>query len=97
MSNRSSHPILNICTLYFLYPFSLSILTLHSNSGGSGDLNLNSSFVITDAAAFTKFSSYMLNAETFEWQLTGKLNVKALGHTVKDLDLDKKIVVSGAL
>ncbi|KAF9367469.1 hypothetical protein CPC16_006462, partial [Podila verticillata] len=36
----------------------------------------------------------MLNAETFEWQLSGKLNVKALGHTVKDLDLDKKIVVS---
>ncbi|KAG0011217.1 hypothetical protein BGZ82_003076, partial [Podila clonocystis] len=63
-------------------------------SGGSGDLNLESSFVITDAAAFTKFSSFMLNAESFEWHLSGKLNVKALGHTVKDLNLDKKIVVS---
>jgi hypothetical protein len=39
----------------------------------------------------------MLNAQTFEWQLSGKLNVKALGHTVKDLDLDKKIVVNGTL
>ncbi|KAF9372915.1 hypothetical protein CPC16_002128, partial [Podila verticillata] len=63
-------------------------------SGGSGDLNVQSKFVITNEAAFTEFSSYMLNAETFEWQLVGKLNVKALGHTVKDLDLNKKINVN---
>ncbi|KAF9430150.1 hypothetical protein BGZ94_008090 [Podila epigama] len=62
-------------------------------SGGSGDLDLKSSFVITNEAAFTEFSSYMLNAESFEWQLVGKLNVKALGHTVKNLNLDKKIAV----
>ncbi|KAF9124629.1 hypothetical protein BG015_005051, partial [Linnemannia schmuckeri] len=36
----------------------------------------------------------MLNAETFVWHLSGKLNVKALGHTVKDLDLDKDITVN---
>ncbi|KAG0347908.1 hypothetical protein BG005_011838, partial [Podila minutissima] len=63
-------------------------------SGGSGDLNLQSKFVITNEAAFTDFSSYMLNAQQFEWQLVGKLNVKALGHTVKDLDLNKKITVN---
>lgn len=37
----------------------------------------------------------MLNAESFVWHLEGKLNVKALGHTVKDLDLKKDITVSG--
>ncbi|KAF9919737.1 hypothetical protein FBU30_010604 [Linnemannia zychae] len=63
-------------------------------SGGHGALNLQSSFQVTDAAAFTAFSSYMLNAESFVWHLSGKLNVKALGHTVKDLDLDKDITVS---
>ncbi|KAK3837644.1 MAG: hypothetical protein JOS17DRAFT_837308 [Linnemannia elongata] len=63
-------------------------------SGGHGDLNLQSSFQISDAAAFTEFSAYMLNAETFVWHLSGKLNVKALGHTVKDLDLDKDITVN---
>ncbi|KAF9179869.1 hypothetical protein BGZ51_006611 [Haplosporangium sp. Z 767] len=61
--------------------------------GGSGDLNLQSGFTITNAAAFTEFSSYMLNAESFVWHLEGKLNVKALGHTVKNLDLSKDITV----
>ncbi|KAF9934826.1 hypothetical protein FBU30_010799 [Linnemannia zychae] len=63
-------------------------------SGGHGALNLQSSFQVTDAAAFTAFSSYMLNAESFVWHLSGKLNVKALGHTVKNLDLDKDITVT---
>ncbi|KAK5808595.1 hypothetical protein F5H01DRAFT_416482 [Linnemannia elongata] len=63
-------------------------------SGGHGTLNLQSSFQVTDVAAFTEFSAYMLNAETFVWHLSGKLNVKALGHTVKDLDLDKDITVN---
>ena len=58
-------------------------------------MNLQSSFQVTDAAAFTEFTSYMLNAQTFVWHLSGKLNVKALGHTVKDLDLDKDITVNG--
>jgi hypothetical protein len=58
-------------------------------------LNLQSSFQVTDAAAFTEFTSYMLNAQTFVWHLSGKLNVKALGHTVKDLDLNKDITVNG--
>ncbi|KAG0007367.1 hypothetical protein BGZ81_004947, partial [Podila clonocystis] len=87
MSLYSPHP-----PVYSLHA-SIFNTTTHHNSGGSGDLNLESSFVITDAAAFTKFSSFMLNAEEFEWHLSGKLNVKALGHTVKDLNLDKKIVV----
>ncbi|KAH7041802.1 hypothetical protein BKA57DRAFT_398731, partial [Linnemannia elongata] len=63
-------------------------------SGGHGALNLQSSFQISDATAFSEFSAYMLNAETFVWHLSGKLNVKALGHTVKDLDLDKDITVN---
>ncbi|KAG9064577.1 hypothetical protein KI688_002835 [Linnemannia hyalina] len=63
-------------------------------SGGQGDLNLQSSFQITDDAAFTEFSAYMLNAETFVWHLSGKLNVKALGRTVKNLNLDKDITVN---
>lgn len=64
-------------------------------SGGHGTLSLQSSFQITDAAAFAEFSSYMLNAETFVWHLEGKLNVKALGHTVKNLNLNKDITVNG--
>ncbi|KAF9164377.1 hypothetical protein DFQ26_001513 [Actinomortierella ambigua] len=65
-----------------------------SASGGSGDLDVVSDFTVTDAAKFAEFSSYMLNSESFVWKLDGKLNVKALGHTVKDLDLSKEIKVS---
>ncbi|KAG0042499.1 hypothetical protein BGZ83_000392 [Gryganskiella cystojenkinii] len=62
-------------------------------SGGEGSLNLASAFKVTNATAFTEFSSYMLNADAFIWHLQGKLNVKALGHTVKDLTLSKDITV----
>ncbi|KAI1319700.1 hypothetical protein EDD11_003394 [Mortierella claussenii] len=63
-------------------------------SGGHGTLNLQSTFNVTNSTGFTEFSSYMLNAETFVWHLEGRLNVKALGHTVKDLDLSKDITVN---
>ncbi|KAG0049206.1 hypothetical protein BGZ83_005982 [Gryganskiella cystojenkinii] len=62
--------------------------------GGQGDMNLASSFSITNATAFTEFSSYMLNAPTFIWHLEGKLNVHALSRTVKNLDLKKDITVN---
>ncbi|GJJ77411.1 hypothetical protein EMPS_09770 [Entomortierella parvispora] len=63
-------------------------------SGGKGSLNLGSTFTVTNATAFAEFSSYMLNAQSFVWHLQGKLNVKALSHTVKNLDLSKDITVN---
>ncbi|KAF9115595.1 hypothetical protein BGX27_007332 [Mortierella sp. AM989] len=63
-------------------------------SGGQGALDLQSSFTVTNSSAFIEFSSYMLNAESFVWHLEGKINVKALGRTVKDLDLSKDITVN---
>ncbi|KAG0240246.1 hypothetical protein BGW41_007085 [Actinomortierella wolfii] len=65
-----------------------------SASGGSGDLDVVSDFTVTDATKFAEFSAFMLNSESFVWKLEGKLNVKALGHTVKNLDLNKEITVS---
>ncbi|KAF9562024.1 hypothetical protein EC968_005403 [Mortierella alpina] len=62
-------------------------------SDGRGDLHLQSNFSVTDAAAFTEFSSYMLNAESFVWHLEGKLRVKAMGRTFNDLDLSKDMTV----
>ncbi|KAF9356574.1 hypothetical protein BGX26_005073, partial [Mortierella sp. AD094] len=63
-------------------------------SGGHGKLSVQSSFTITNATAFSEFSAYMLNADTFVWHLEGKLNAKALGHLVKDLNLSKDITVN---
>ncbi|KAF9204490.1 hypothetical protein BGZ49_005245 [Haplosporangium sp. Z 27] len=63
-------------------------------SGGHGNLNLLSSFTITNSTAFAEFSGYMLNAQSFVWHLQGKLNVKALGHMVPNLNLNKDITVN---
>ncbi|KAG0004259.1 hypothetical protein BGZ79_009843 [Entomortierella chlamydospora] len=63
-------------------------------SGGHGDLNLQSKFTVTNETGFSEFSGYMLNAQSFVWHLEGKLNVKALGHTVKDLNLNKDITIN---
>ncbi|KAF9958423.1 hypothetical protein BGZ70_009193 [Mortierella alpina] len=62
-------------------------------SDGRGDLHLQSNFSITDAAAFTEFTSHMLNAESFVWHIEGKVRVKALGRTFKDLDMSKDMTV----
>ncbi|KAF9199244.1 hypothetical protein BGZ49_010666 [Haplosporangium sp. Z 27] len=53
-----------------------------------------SSFTITNSTAFGEFSGYMLNAQTFVWHLQGKINVKALGHLVPNLNLNKDITVT---
>ncbi|KAF9174632.1 hypothetical protein BGX21_006210 [Mortierella sp. AD011] len=65
-----------------------------SASGGHGSLDLQSSFSVTNSSAFAEFSSYMLNAESFVWHLEGKINVKALGRTIKNLNLKKDITVN---
>ncbi|KAF9164889.1 hypothetical protein BGX21_011130 [Mortierella sp. AD011] len=63
-------------------------------SGGHGTLSAQSSFAITNATAFSEFSAYMLNADSFVWHLEGKLDIKALSHKVKGLTLSKDITVS---
>ncbi|KAG0296962.1 hypothetical protein BGZ98_000755, partial [Dissophora globulifera] len=63
-------------------------------SGGHGTLDLKSSVTISNSTAFTEFSSYMLNADSFVWHLAGKLDVRALSRNVKNLDLSKDITVN---
>ncbi|KAG0302644.1 hypothetical protein BGZ99_002928, partial [Dissophora globulifera] len=62
--------------------------------GGHGTLNLQNRVTISNSTAFTEFSSYMLNADSFVWHLAGKLDVRALSRTVKNLDLSKDITVN---
>ena len=58
-------------------------------------MHLQSNFSITDAAAFTEFTSHILNAESFVWHLEGKIRVKALGRTFNGLDMSKDMTVKG--
>lgn len=46
--------------------------------GGKGSIDTVTPFVITDLAAFTAFSRYMLANEKFTWTLNGKARITAL-------------------
>lgn len=47
-------------------------------SGGSGTIDTVTPFMITNVAAFTEFSRYMLANEKFTWTLNGKAQITAL-------------------
>ncbi|KAG0006468.1 hypothetical protein BGZ65_007614 [Modicella reniformis] len=65
-------------------------------SGGKGDLTVpEAPFTINDVTAFGSFSADMMNNEKFTWVLKSKVTIVALGRTVSNLDLNKKLEVLG--
>ncbi|KAG0057609.1 hypothetical protein BGZ83_006982 [Gryganskiella cystojenkinii] len=64
-------------------------------SGGSGTLNANAPFTISDTDAFGAFSADMMNQATFVWTLKSSITLKALGRTVENLKLDKALTLQG--
>jgi hypothetical protein len=46
--------------------------------GGHGSIDTVTPFIITDVAAFSAFSRYMLASESFTWTLNGKAKITAL-------------------
>ncbi|KAF9585148.1 hypothetical protein BGW38_003721 [Lunasporangiospora selenospora] len=64
-------------------------------SGGSGTIVGSSKFTIADDAAFSSFSKDMLGGESFTWKLKSKVQIRAMGRTIKDLVLNKDITLLG--
>lgn len=64
-------------------------------SGGSGKLNAEATFDISDATAFGSFSGDMMNNPSFVWKLKSSVTIVALGRTVSGLKLDKDLEVNG--
>ncbi|KAG0342717.1 hypothetical protein BG000_002062 [Podila horticola] len=64
-------------------------------SGGSGSIAGTSKFTISDEAAFAAFSKKMLGEESFTWNLQSKVEIRAMGRTIKDLILNKDIQLLG--
>ncbi|CAG8474891.1 9702_t:CDS:2 [Paraglomus occultum] len=63
--------------------------------GGQADFTIDDTFTIKDAAKFSEFTIYTLTAETFTWNVQGKVKIKALGITKSGLTLNKDIVLPG--
>ncbi|KAG0380879.1 hypothetical protein BGX24_003740 [Mortierella sp. AD032] len=52
-------------------------------------------FEIADPALFGEFAKVMMAADTFIWNLKATINVSVIGRTIKDLTMDKTLVLSG--
>ncbi|KAF9973351.1 hypothetical protein BGZ73_003428 [Actinomortierella ambigua] len=66
-----------------------------SASGGKATILDSTYFSISDVNAFSEFSKDMLNIKEFTWVLNSKVTVKALGQTIKNLDLKKDLTMLG--
>ncbi|KAF9163147.1 hypothetical protein DFQ26_002901 [Actinomortierella ambigua] len=75
----------------------LGTMTLSSVSASGGKASILDStyFSISDIKAFSDFSKEMLNIKEFTWVLNSKVTVKALGQTIKNLDLSKHLTMLG--
>ncbi|KAL0135826.1 hypothetical protein V8B55DRAFT_1171734 [Mucor lusitanicus] len=62
--------------------------------GGHGSIDTVTPFMITNVAAFSEFSRYMLAAEKFTWTLNGKAKITALTRTA-EVTLNKDITLEG--
>ncbi|CDH58040.1 hypothetical protein RO3G_08136 [Lichtheimia corymbifera JMRC:FSU:9682] len=65
-----------------------------SISGGKGELDADTPFMITNTTYFAAFSKEMLANDEFKWRLKGKLDITALSRTAT-VDLDKEISIPG--
>ncbi|OZJ03376.1 hypothetical protein BZG36_04495 [Bifiguratus adelaidae] len=75
----------------------LGSLTLDSVyvSGGGGSFTQTKQFNVTDQNTFANFTKYLVNAETFTWDLSTKINLIALGRSIDNLDMQKSITLNG--
>ncbi|KAI8869276.1 hypothetical protein GQ42DRAFT_30416, partial [Ramicandelaber brevisporus] len=64
-------------------------------SGGSGTVKAKTTMTVANADVLGDFSTHMLNDKSFTWKLDGKVKVKALGLTTKELDLTKNVEIGG--
>ncbi|KAF9353186.1 hypothetical protein BGX26_009022 [Mortierella sp. AD094] len=63
--------------------------------GGQGDISQVTGFTIVDKDAFAGFVKAMLASDGFTWTLTSKATLKTLGQTIKNLDVNKDLKMSG--
>ncbi|KAG0239190.1 hypothetical protein BGW41_007881 [Actinomortierella wolfii] len=64
-------------------------------AGGKATIADSTYFSISDVDAFSEFSKEMLNIKEFTWVLNSKVTIKALGQTIKNLNLNKELTMLG--
>ncbi|KAI8362386.1 hypothetical protein B0O80DRAFT_421911 [Mortierella sp. GBAus27b] len=73
---------------------SMSMSSVKATGGKASILDMTS-FTIIDKEAFTTFAKQMLVIESFTWTLTSKVEVVAIGRTIKNIDLKKELKMLG--
>ncbi|KAF9110825.1 hypothetical protein BGX27_005838 [Mortierella sp. AM989] len=63
--------------------------------GGKGEILQVTEFTIKDKEAFAGFVKTMMADDEFTWVLVSKATLKTLGQTIKNLDINKELKMSG--
>ncbi|KAF9198816.1 hypothetical protein BGZ49_000267 [Haplosporangium sp. Z 27] len=66
-----------------------------SAKGGKASILDSTTFSIINSDAFATFSKEMMTIESFTWTLTSTVQVRALGRTIKNINLKKNINMLG--
>ncbi|KAF9285775.1 hypothetical protein BGZ68_003559 [Mortierella alpina] len=64
-------------------------------SGGKGSIAEKTMFMISDKDAFSDFAKKMMSVESFIWTMTSKVNVRAVGRTIRNINMSKEIKMLG--
>ncbi|KAF9954644.1 hypothetical protein BGZ72_004432 [Mortierella alpina] len=64
-------------------------------SGGKGSINEKTTLMITDKDAFSDFAKKMMGVESFIWTMSSKVNVRAVGRTIRNVNMAKEIKMLG--
>jgi hypothetical protein len=75
----------------------VTMANLEAKADVGASFDVAGKFVVTDGTAMGDFAAYMINAESFEWEITGNdVSVNALGFTFSGIALDKFVTLAGA-
>jgi hypothetical protein len=75
----------------------VTMANLEAKADVGASFDVAGKFVVTDGTAMGDFAAYMINADSFEWEITGNdVSVSALGFTFSGIALDKLVTLAGA-
>ncbi|KAF9435146.1 hypothetical protein BGZ76_006814 [Entomortierella beljakovae] len=73
----------------------MNLDTINKKAFAKAEFTQSTVFEIADPQLFGEFAKTMLSSENFVWRIVAKINVVVLGRTIKDLSLDKTLILDG--
>ncbi|KAI8875227.1 hypothetical protein K501DRAFT_203069, partial [Backusella circina FSU 941] len=75
----------------------VNMANIEAKADVGASFDVSGQFTVTDGTAMGDFAAYMINAESFEWDITtNDVSVTALGYTFNSISLEKFVTLAGA-